>query len=77
MSRLDKEREQKLQPERLEFAVKEIRDLELEILDITHSRIDFIYKGNVIMFYPYSGWHTGKGIADGRGWKHLKNQIAR
>lgn len=29
----------------------------------------------IVHFYPYSGWHTGKSINDGRGWNNLYNQI--
>ena len=37
--------------------------------------LEFKYKGNTIKFYPYSGWHSGKGIKDGRGFQNLIKQL--
>lgn len=39
------------------------------------TRLEFFYKGKRIMFWPYSGWHTGKTIKDGRGFQHLVEQL--
>ena len=75
MARLDKERQEELEPERISFARQELKNLGLEIIEETNTRIDFLYKGNKIMLYPYSGWHTGKGIKDGRGIKKLIKQL--
>lgn len=41
----------------------------------TNTMVSFIFEEQRIWFYPYSGWHTGKSIVDGRGWKKLYNQI--
>ena len=35
----------------------------------------FEYNGNTIRYFPYSGWHSGKGIKDGRGIKNLLKQL--
>jgi hypothetical protein len=75
MARLDKERQDKLEPKRKDLALGRIKELGLEILLVTDSRIDFLFNDNKISYYPYSGWHTGKGIRDGRGWSNLKNQL--
>lgn len=77
MSRLDMERQQALEPKRVDFAIKKIKDLGFEITYECESRIDFMFKGNLIKFYPYSGWHTGKGIVDGRGINNLITQLIR
>jgi hypothetical protein len=77
MPRLNKERQEKLEPIRMENAVKNITDLGLEIISLDSSKIDFIFKDNIIIFYPYSGWHTGKGIKDGRGCNNLLKQIKK
>ena len=74
-NRLDQEREKELQPKRINFAIQELEKLGIKILLVCDTRIDFEFKGNKIEFYPYSGWHTGKGIKDGRGWENLKKQI--
>ena len=78
MARLNIERQQKLEPKRIEVVVIKITDLGIEITDITSNAIKFDFKGSQITFYPYAGWHTGKTIKDGRGifelLKQLKNE---
>lgn len=39
------------------------------------TTLTFEYRGNTIRYYPYSGWHSGKGIKDGRGFKNLVKQL--
>jgi hypothetical protein len=75
MARLDKDREQKLQPIRVNEAVKQIQALGHEIVSQSQTEISFLYKNNLIKFFPYSGWASGKGITDGRGIKNLLKQI--
>lgn len=74
-SRLNKEREAKLEPKRYDFAVKELtkRGFLVEILDDKHFR--FLFKDEWVTYYPYSGWATGRSIVDGRGFKKLLKQI--
>lgn len=74
-NRLDQDREAKLQPKRLQYAKEQIEKLGLEILFECDTRIDFMYKGKTVQFFPYSGWHTGSSIKDGRGLKKLLSQI--
>jgi len=76
MARLDQEREKKLQPERMEYAVKEIKSLGIDILFQSETEIQFMFNGSKINFFPYSGWHTGKTIKDGRGLHRLLLQIS-
>jgi len=75
MARLDIERQQKLEPVRINKAIAEIKALGLEIVYQDSTQIRFNFKGNLITFYPYSGWHTGKGINDGRGLNNLLKQL--
>ncbi len=74
-NRLDKEREERLQPQRMEVAIQAIQKLGLQILHTDDAKIIFIYRDHSVSFYPYSGWATGKTIKDGRGLQHLLNQI--
>lgn len=74
-NRLDKEREAALQPERIQHAKNKITALGYEIIYEDGTRIDFMFNGSKIQFYPYSGWHTGATIKDGRGLNNLLNQI--
>lgn len=77
MGRLDKERQQKLEPERINFAINELSKLGIQVQVETNTMISFLFEGQTIHYYPYSGWHTGKGIKDGRGWKNLKKQLIK
>lgn len=73
-NRLDQEREQTLQPKRMEYACKKIAALGFVYM-ADNTKICFTYKGHQVSFYPYSGWHTGKSIKDGRGLENLLKQI--
>lgn len=75
MGRLDKERQDELEPKRIEFAKNKLSDLGYEIVGESDSCIQFIYNGNKISFFPYSGWYTGKGIGSGRGINKLMKQL--
>lgn len=75
MSRLDKERQQELEPKRIEFAKKEIEKIGLKVTYQDNTKLIFDFKGNNIQFYPYSGWYTGKGVIAGRGIKNLIKQL--
>lgn len=73
--RLNQQRQQDLEPGRIKHAIKMIESFGYTIHYQDDKKIAFIYKENVIMYYPYSGWHTGKGITDGRGLYVLLKQI--
>lgn len=75
MARLDKERQAELEPKRMNFAIDEITKLGYKIVVETNTMLSFEYNGSMVHFYPYSGWHTGKSIKDGRGINNLLNQI--
>ena len=74
-NRLDQEKEAKLQPQRVMHGFRKIESLGLEIIFKDDTTIRFKYKGNNIVFYPYSGWHQGKGIKAGRGLNNLLKQL--
>jgi hypothetical protein len=74
-NRLDQEREKKLQPTRVQHALKKLFEIGIEPITIDSTKIVFEFKGEKIQFFPYSGWHTGKSIKDGRGLKNLLKQL--
>jgi len=74
-NRLNKEREEKLQPVRIEFALVKLAEIGITPIFVSDSSIQFIYNGAKIILYPYSGWFTGKGITDGRGIDKLLKQL--
>ena len=74
MARQDKERQERLEPKRIDRAVSELSKLGFSITQI-NKRVEFTYKGELVKYFPYSGWHTGKSIKDGRGFQKLLSQL--
>lgn len=64
-----------IQEKRFDYAVNELNKLGYNLIIKSDSEINFNYNGNLIKFFPYTGWHTGKGIKDGRGINNLLNQL--
>ena len=76
MGRLDKQRQEILEPKRMEYAKFKIEEAGYEITTEGATVLQFFYKGSKVQFFPYSGWHTGKSIKDGRGIENLLKQIS-
>jgi len=76
-NRLDQEREEKLQPIRMEGCKKKLEELGFEVEEVGGTQLRFMYKGSKVVFFPYSGWHSGKTIKDGRGFQRLLRQITQ
>lgn len=75
--RLDIERQNRLQPSRIEFGKKAITDLGYEITFESSTELIFMFNNKPVHFFPYSGWHTGNTIKDGRGLNKLLRQIKK
>lgn len=76
-NRLDQERESLLQPKRIQYATDRISKLGYEIKYQDNTKIKFDYQGEEVTLFPYSGWHSGKSIKDGRGIENLLKQLNR
>ena len=79
MARLNIERQERLEPERIAHAVRRIEQLGYTITLRDNKKIQFTHKGKTVTFFPYSGWATGKTIQDGRGLDkcfHITGSIA-
>ncbi len=74
-NRLDQDKEAALQPERMKFAKEQIEKLGYTITFEDKTRLEFIFRNELVKIFPYSGWCTGKSIVDGRGIHKLLNQI--
>jgi hypothetical protein len=74
-NRLDKDREAQLQPQRIATAKLAIQNLGISIISEDDTSIEFMYKGGRVRYFPYSGWHSGSTIKDGRGLQNLLKQI--
>lgn len=75
MARLNKERQQELEPIRVATCKQALEQMGFAVEQIGATQLRFIFRGSPVLFYPYSGWHTGKTIKDGRGFKNLINQL--
>lgn len=76
MTRLNIERQTKLEPIRMKKAIEEIEKKGYEVHQVNKTQLVFIHKDDcIITYYPYSGWATGCTIRDGRGLNNLLKQI--
>lgn len=73
--RLDIERQKKLEPVRIQYAIDQLTARGYEIIFRDETEIRFMHQGEEIIFFPYSGWHSGKSIKDGRGLQKLLGQL--
>ena len=74
MSR-NKERQQELQPGRVDYARTRLLSLGYPVTEIDATTLQFTFRGCPVTLYPYSGWFTGKTVKDGRGIHNLLKQI--
>ncbi len=75
-NRIDQDREKKLEPQRMEYAIGQLHAAGIKsVFAATDKSLEFDFKGNKITLWPYSGWHQGKGIKPGRGLQNLLNQL--
>lgn len=76
MARLNIERQKELEPERMDYAIGQLHKVGIMSMFIEKENcIVFSFKGKQVKFFPYSGWHSGKSIKDGRGLDKLLKQI--
>lgn len=75
MARLNVERQIELEPQRLKYAKEQISNLGYEVSEHNGNELRFFHKGEIVKFFPYSGWATGATIKDGRGLRKLLNQL--
>lgn len=76
-NRLNQDRQKLLEPQRMISCKKSLTNLGFEVTQADPIRLEFIFKGSKITFFPYSGWHSGKTIEDGRGFSHLLQQLKK
>jgi hypothetical protein len=74
-ARLDKEKEKILSPKRMLYAKEKILQSGFPITFESETELRFLFNNHEIKLFPYSGWHTGKSIIDGRGIEKLLSQL--
>lgn len=76
MERLDTERQERLEPDRILAAKESIEAMGYECSFSSDGKsLRFIYDQHIVQYFPYTGWATGKTIKDGRGLVNLLKQI--
>jgi len=75
--RLNQEREKILQPQRITGCKLELEKLGFEVTQSGDTELQFMFNGSLVKFWPYSGWHSGKSIKDGRGFSNLLKQLKK
>jgi len=73
--RLNQDREKELTPKRFEYAISQLEKMGYYIAYKDDTKIRFEFNNHIVTLFPYSGWHTGKSIQDGRGLKNLLKQL--
>lgn len=73
--RLNQQRQNNLEPKRMEYAIEKLIEMGYSPIKQDGKKLSFTFKGEVVTLFPYSGWHTGKTIKDGRGIEKLLNQL--
>lgn len=74
-NRLNQERQERLEPKRIQHAVDLIESIGYEITIRTDKSIQFYFNNSIVTVWPYSGWCSGKTINDCRGIRKLIAQI--
>lgn len=72
---LDKNKRISLEPERMDSTKKALMQFGAVIHFENEFELRFMFKGSEVRFFPYTGWHTGKSINDGRGYRNLIKQL--
>lgn len=74
-NRLNQKREKELEPKRVTYAREKLEALGYKVQVFGGKRIEFEHEGSKVQMWPYSGWHSGSTITDGRGIKNLLKQL--
>ena len=69
------EKKAEQQPKRLKYAKEQLEKKGFEVTIVNQTKLQFLFQGNTINFFPYTGWASGKGIKDGRGIHNLLKQL--
>lgn len=75
MGTIRQERKNELEPSRLEFAKETFEKEGIKFVQLPQGKFEIEHKGETVVFWPYTGWHSGKSITDGRGIKNLIKQL--
>lgn len=63
------------QEKRTEYAIQKLNAVGITDIQRDTTTITFFWKNSPVKFFPFTGWHTGKTIIDGRGLQNLLKQL--
>lgn len=66
-----------IQKERISYAIDQLGDAGIDVHFESKAEIRFMYNGDEVKFFPYTGWFTGKSVKDGRGITNLLKQLKK
>lgn len=66
-----------VQKERLQFAKDQLEESGIDICYEDETKLKFKFQSNEVVFFPFTGWYTGKSIKDGRGLNKLLIQLKK
>lgn len=75
MVRLDLQRQEKIEPVRMKECKRSLEKMGFEVTTNGSNLLMFMFNGELVRFWAYSGWHSGKSIKDGRGFSNLLKQL--
>ena len=78
MARLDQQRQDELEPRRIETTRNKLIELGHNVTEVNDKNIVFIANGVTVIFWPYSGWFSGKKpVGSGRGFGKLLKALTK
>lgn len=76
MSSIDPEMKNRLESQRKEYAEKALDKAGIIATFMPKEKcFEFVFNGQKVRHFPYTGWFTGKSVVDGRGIHNLLKQI--
>jgi hypothetical protein len=75
MARQNIELQKELEPKRFDYAIEQLTKIGKEIIYKDSTKLKFDHINEQVTLFPYSGWHSGKSIKDGRGIDKLLKQL--
>ena len=62
-----------VEPERVTYAIKQLTDAGHTVHKVDNQSLKV---NGTIMFWPFTGWFSGKGVGSGRGIKKLLDKLS-
>lgn len=74
MKKVKEEERAKVEPTRFEYAVDKLMEAGHKV-GLNPKDDKSIIVNNMVLFWPYTGWYSGKGVGSGRGIHNLIKKL--